>query len=564
MIDVTTYIFAIATFFSLCALVHHHWSCHCQNRSLLTSYGNLLEFIFIFNCAYFLAILFNSSWSVVTLMVWSLLLLPHIDLSPSRICIRILLGSIVMLYTILSYFVPPIFMPAQNDTGTVITSLYTIVIPIYLSNVADENYRSSWKILTYLSLLLPTVYRLCSLLWYSNTNVSDELTSYSVFVLLKVVLVLGVLVVYAILATTTMNSNLFFIQILDQRILKLGLFCLWFIIGSIISIIIAYMVLRLEDPSSLDRHGWIVTKSGLTAKDQVKIDEIQAIELDISKCGQYHNAMETLSEIIGNYKLQDQEHRSRMTGCLYFKTSPRIYAFCSRYEMIHQERFNKLFETLYSLRGLLLYHHGKYKEALDDFNQSLTYKSNNIQLQFYTIFAHSMLGEYSEADLYIKKYIEKYKADATNINSQWILATLTDYHDIVRHNYDKHTRQKGEKHRKVNIPPSQLFMNVWPTHLEFAELSGVACCKDRLSSFPLWSFIDEYDDTHITGYYGIAVQHKETKEIVIAHRGTIVNINNASLLADYSLFILTISEQFGVAQQFTDKIQRQMDPERIL
>jgi tetratricopeptide (TPR) repeat protein len=468
-----------------------------------------------------------------------------------------------MMGAILPYMILFRFRPVQNDTGAIITSLYSGAIPNCLSTFADENFRSGWNILIYLSLLLPTAHFWCGWLWYSNTFDLDESTNDAVVVSPKLILVL--LCIFTVLAMNTMGSHLFFIRISGNPIMKkLALFFLWFIITSIISIIIAFMVLRLEDPSSFDRHGWIVTKSGLTAKDQVKVDEIQAIELDMSKCGQYHNATESLSRIIDNYELEDQQHRSRMRACLFLEALPWIYAICSRSEMIHQERFSKLFGKLYSLRGLLLYHHGKYKEALSDFNQSLTYNPNNIQIQFCTIFAHNMLGEYSEADLYIQKCIEKYKVDPANIESQWILATLTDYHDIIRQNYDKRIRRKGEEHRKVNIPPSQLFTNVWPTHLELAELSGVAYCKDRLSSFPLWSFIDEYDDTNKTGYYSIAVQHNETKEIVIAHRGTVFNLNNASLLADYALFILMIPEQFGVAQQFTDKIRRQMDPKRIL
>jgi hypothetical protein len=50
----------------------------------------------------------------------------------------------------------------------------------------------------------------------------------------------------------------------------------------------------------------------------------------------------------------------------------------------------------------------------------------------------------------------------------------------------------------------------------------------------------------------------------IAHRGTVFNVSNASLLADYDLFILMNPQQFVVAQEFTDKIPRQMDRKRIL
>jgi hypothetical protein len=128
-----------------------------------------------------------------------------------------------------------------------------------------------------------------------------------------------------------------------------------------------------------------------------------------------------------------------------------------------------------------------------------------------------MLGEYLEAELYIRKCIEKYKTHTPNIESQSILAKLNDYHDIIRENYDKRLRQKVEEHRKVNILPTQQSTDAWSTHLEFAELSDVAYCKDRLSSFPLWIFVDEYDDTHKTGHYGIAVRHTKTEEIVIAH-----------------------------------------------
>lgn len=104
-----------------------------------------------------------------------------------------------------------------------------------------------------------------------------------------------------------MGTNLFFIQISGNQILKdWALFIIWFTLTSIISITTIIVVLNLEYSSSLDRHGWIATKSGLTAKDQVIVDEIQAIELDMSKCGQYHNATESLSRIIDNYEMQDQ------------------------------------------------------------------------------------------------------------------------------------------------------------------------------------------------------------------------------------------------------------------
>ena len=94
-------------------------------------------------------------------------------------------------------------------------------------------------------------------------------------------------------------------------------------------------------------------------------------------------------------------------------------------------------------------------------------------------------------------------------------------------------------------------------------MSGVAYCKDRLPSFISWTFIDEYHDNE-TDYYCIAVQCNETKEIVIAHRGTVFNVNNASLPDGYDLFSLMPPKQFGVAQNFTNKIRRQMDPKRIL
>ena len=51
-----------------------------------------------------------------------------------------------------------------------------------------------------------------------------------------------------------------------------------------------------------------------------------------------------------------------------------------------------------------------------------------------------MLDEYSEADLYIRRCIEKYKTDRANVESQSILAKLNDYHDIIRQNYAKHLR----------------------------------------------------------------------------------------------------------------------------
>jgi hypothetical protein len=42
----------------------------------------------------------------------------------------------------------------------------------------------------------------------------------------------------------------------------------------------------------------------------------------MSKCGQYHNATESLSRIIDNYEMQDQQHRLRSGDDLFLKFLP--------------------------------------------------------------------------------------------------------------------------------------------------------------------------------------------------------------------------------------------------
>ncbi|CAF0900679.1 unnamed protein product [Adineta steineri] len=316
------------------------------------------------------------------------------------------------------------------------------------------------------------------------------------------------------------------------------------------------MILYLED--SPDPHGLIIAKNSLILKDWMKVDEIKKVEIDMSKCGRDDNATETLSRMIDKYESENQKKlKAQQSNVITRLIRPVMrymnISFNSQNETGYQDRYNNALERLYTLRGLLLYHRGKYKEAISDFNMSLTYNPSNIEIRFYTLFANIMLDEDAEAYVYVQKVLKKLEADPTHNKNPWVLATSSDYSDIIR-----------QKDYKRVVPPSQLFTDVWPTHLEFAELSNIAYCKDRLTSLPHWSFIDEFNDTDKTGYYSIAVQHNETKEMVIAHRGTTFDVNNASLLADFDLFSLKIPEQFQVAQQFTNKIRQQIDPKRIL
>lgn len=102
-----------------------------------------------------------------------------------------------------------------------------------------------------------------------------------------------------------------------------------------------------------------------------------------------------------------------------------------------------------------------------------------------------------------------------------------------------------------------MFLSSQPAHLKFTELSSIDYGKYRSSLFPLWSIVREYTDTNGSSYYGIVIQHNKVK-------WTVFDVNNASLIAEYTLFIIMISKQFRVAQQFTDEIRQNMTSEQIL
>ncbi|CAF1437484.1 unnamed protein product [Adineta steineri] len=323
------------------------------------------------------------------------------------------------------------------------------------------------------------------------------------------------------------------------------------------------MVLYVQNSSLIRPRGSIIMWCDELSTSEALMDNIQAIELDMSQCGQYDNSIEKLTEIKDRFYNEEALYKHEWYN---LQIKPPMYSHeDNTSKMLIEEKIKRKIRRLYTLRGLLLYRDRKYQEALEEFNKVLgEYNSNDVQLEFYTIFAYDMLGEYSKANFSIEKYIEKYRTDTKNIQSQSILAKLNDYYAIIRKNHDKRLRQEAEKYREVNSASSKLFMNMWPTHIEFAELSNVAYCKLRLPLLPLWTFIDECNDIQHSGYYGIAVQHTETKEIVFAHRGTVFDVNNASLIADYHLFILQIPDQFRVAQQFTNKLREKIDPKQIL
>ncbi|CAF0937896.1 unnamed protein product [Adineta ricciae] len=351
---------------------------------------------------------------------------------------------------------------------------------------------------------------------------------------------------------------------LQDLIIKCCPFCLWFIFTIITSGMIGYIMIHCEDISSIDPNGWILLKNGLTLKDQEKIGLIQGIELDMSKCGQCPNAIEDLSQIMNSYESEYQSFHSIMKVCRWVEAISVKNCICNRFEKIHGKRFNNTFGIFYPLRGFLFYYHKKYKEALNDFDKSLEHDPNNIKTQVYRIFTYNMLGMHSDADLYIQRFIEKYQANSENAENQWILSKLTDFQEKIQVNYNKYKSQKGQDYRKFNNIQSQSFLNSWPTHLEFAKISHVAYCKDRLSLLPYWSFIDEHNDTDDTGYYGIAIQHNETKQIVIAHRGTNFDIKNVLLHTNFYLYTLTALEQFRVAQKFTEKFRQRINSTGIL
>jgi hypothetical protein len=146
----------------------------------------------------------------------------------------------------------------------------------------------------------------------------------------------------------------------------------------------------------------------------------------------------------------------------------------------------------------------------------------------------------------------------SNISSSSVkLATLLNYMEHIENDAER----LEEDQKRIDIENSRtptFFAKLWPTHRQLAELSTIAYSRKDLS-FPTWTTLKICDDTLKTGYYGIAFQHSETNETVIAHRGT---DNIASVVADYDLYSLTLPKQLYVARNFTDEIRRTYIPKQ--
>ncbi|UJR34742.1 hypothetical protein I4U23_027520 [Adineta vaga] len=530
---------------SSCAAVYHYKRKIKLNEvERLPATFPLLIFIVLFNSLEWLIPLnLASDWAIYMVIIIGACVL--------YICKRFLVGILLLVMTVFFGVVIYFVRRALNEHNPAITmvSIFYFPLSLMLSFFSDDNFRSGWNILIYLSLLLPTALFWSGWIWYFTNFTWCKETSHEYFMKIQMSDMFLTLVVFTVLAKNTIGFKLFGIEISGNRIMRfLIIWCTWFTITSLLSGIIGGIIFKYENPVSYDRYQWIAPLRYLTPKDEATFEEILATEVFMSKCGQYPNATETLLQLIDKYKSRNQ--------------------FSSKYEAILKQHSNTL-GKLYLAHGLYLYYHEKYKEAIASFSSSITPNKFELHNKYYLICARNILGEYSQEDLNIQKkeFIKEVELATAeddeaprnkvykNCKIQWLPFIKIDYLDTLESIYNKKISQKDEKYGEITKTSSGLFMDIWPTHLEFAELSGVTYCKGRLSLLPSWSFIAERDDTDNSGYYGIAVQHKPTNEVVIAHRGTTFDINTASLLADYQLFLRKTPEQFRIARQFTNEIR---------
>ncbi|CAF1259611.1 unnamed protein product [Adineta ricciae] len=418
-----------------------------------------------------------------------------------------------------------------------------------LSYLSDDNFRSGWNILLYLSLLLPTVHFWSGWIWYFTNFTWCKETSHLRFVLIQAGDMFVTLVAFTILAKNTIRFKLFRIKVSGNQVTECFiLLCTWFTITSMLSGITGGIIFYFENSVSYDRYQWIAPPRYLTPKDEATFEEILATEVYMSKCGQYPNVTETLLKLIEKYQSNSQFLSKEYPGTF--------------------KQYRNTLGKLHLAHGLYLYYHGKYKEAIVSFNSSITPNQFELHNKYYLICARNILGEYSQEDLNLQKkeFLQEMRLALVednevprnetykNCEMRWLPFLMIDYLDMLEPISNEQISQKDEQTREISS--SGLFMDIWPTHLEFAELSSVTYCKSRLSQLSSWLFIAEFDDnTDNTGYYGIAVRHNRTNEVVIAHRGTTFDINTASLLADYQLFLRKTPEQFRIARQFTNEIR---------
>ena len=426
-----------------------------------------------------------------------------------------------------------------SNLQTLIILIYCFVLPIMFSSVVEseidrEQTRiTSSSFLTYLSLLLPATYFCHGWFWHAETAFVDGIYDLSVEmeVLVKIIVLIAVLISFSLLAVRTMGVDFFCVKIEGPVVCKFGiLFLLYWVLTLVISTTMIVSV-HSRYPLSLDHHEWIVTSTGLSVRDQVIHEEIKQLELDMTICGSRSDrAIENLTRLIDKYerKYRDQHANGG-------------------------KRVTPL-GRLYLSRGLLFYHNRIYDKASNDLQKVIIYNPNSTRTKLYIISTLIMLGKYGESAVYIRKcFDESRNRKTTELFNKYLSITLK--------------REKNSKAGKnvkfmVDKPPPPLFDNLWPTHHQLVELSGVAYCTKHLSAH--WHIIGEYDDTQDTGYYGVAVQNIQTMEIVIAHRGTIVDFNAASLIADYDLFLGVPPKLLHMARNFTGTIRSQVKQNRIL
>ncbi|CAF1501218.1 unnamed protein product [Adineta ricciae] len=321
------------------------------------------------------------------------------------------------------------------------------------------------------------------------------------------------------------------------------LFIAFFTCTLILSISIIYFV-HVCNPSSVDQHEWIITNSGLSIADQNLIDNIQWLDFDEHH---YKQAQEDLSKIIDKYQ---SEHVMK--------------------RRLKSDKSNKLLGKLYLLEGILHYNRMNFSNAKNSLKKSLEYNKDDIHTNIYMIDVLVARNETNELQNYNSticksKHLEaKHAAVYCELLCQ-IYSRSENSMLLTRLRPPADGYFLKDSQRTFRIERDILIRSFrqWPTHRDLAKLSARAYSNKNIIRYHNWIVISRFNNTQETGYYGIAFRHNQTREIVIAHRGTDIK-NIPSLKTDLILFTSNLPEQFRKAQVFTANISQQLEPNKIL
>jgi tetratricopeptide (TPR) repeat protein len=471
----------------------------------------------------------------------------HIFAATGFFGIRLLCASNLQILFIFIYcFMLPILLSYNTDSNAndkqmvnapetpgCGSSSVTIVQIVAMVKKVITRIIPSPSFLTYLSLLLPATYFCYGWFLYTGKVLIDDIYDISIetHVLVKVMTLTTVLLSFSVLAVRTIGAGFFCVKIEGSAICKFGILFLLYLVLTLAISTMMIVIVHIRYPLSLDQHEWIVTSTGLSVRDQAILEEIKQVELDMTICdSRSDGAIENLTRLIDKYERKYLEESS------------------------NEKKPVTPLGRLYLSRGLLFYHHSSYDKANNDLEEALIYNPSSTRTKLYIISTLIMLGKYGESVLYIRKCFDESRNRKTR--------ELFDKYLYITLKSEKNSKARKDVKFMVDVPPPLLFDNLWPTHHQLVELSGVAYCTKRLSSH--WQIIGQYDDKQDTGYYGIAVQNIQTMEIVIAHRGTVLDFDATSLIADYDLFLGVPPKLLDAARNFTETIRKQVKQNRIL